>query len=258
MKKASGRAPGFPGRIIAGLLTAAFLLFIALSVLVLSKKLRPNIFFARKYEVRGVDVSHYQGAIDWDILAGQDISFAFIKATEGSSYIDEYFYDNWKMASQTDLAVGAYHFFSFDSPAGTQAELYIHTVGDLSGKIIPVIDVEYYGDKADNPPDKETVTEELTELLSILERHYGAKPILYTTYIVYHRYLKGKFEDYPLWIRNVYYPPSLDMRGKWTFWQYSDTAVLEGYSGSEKYIDVNVFCGSADDLKEYMITAQEE
>lgn len=234
-------------------LFAVMILFITLPVLVLTKKLRLNTFFAEKYEIQGIDVSHYQGNIDWKALAGQDISFAFIKATEGSSYVDEYFYGNWQAASQTDLLIGAYHFFSFDSPARTQAELYINTVGNLSGRLSPVVDVEYYGDKASNPPDKEDVTEELTKLLLLLEEHYQTKPIIYTTYTVYHNYIKGNFDTYPLWIRNVYFPPDINMKGKWTFWQYSDRAVLDGYCGIEKYIDLNVFHGSLTELAEYLI-----
>jgi hypothetical protein len=64
------------------------------------------------YPVRGVDVSSYQGIIDWNALAGQNIGFAFIKATEGNRYRDDCFSENWEQARQTDLLVGAYHFFS--------------------------------------------------------------------------------------------------------------------------------------------------
>ena len=257
MKKSSDKAPCLLKRMMV-ILLMIILFFILLLLLILSKRLRPNTFFAQKYKVLGVDVSHYQGDIDWNTLAGQGISFAFIKATEGSSHVDEYFYDNWQAASRTNLAIGAYHFFSFDSPARTQAELYIHTAGGLSGKLAPVIDVEYYGDKAHNPPDKETVTAELKEMLSLLEEYYGVKPILYTTYTVYHRYIKGEFEEYPLWIRNVYYPPIADLKEKWTFWQYTDTAVLEGYSGVEQYIDMNAFCGSFEELEKYIIALPQE
>lgn len=234
------------------MLTAALAAGI-LFVLILLKVIRINIFFAGRYELRGVDVSHYQGDVDWEILEGQEISFAFIKATEGSGYVDAYFYDNWQGADRTQLFTGAYHFFSFDSPASTQAENYISTVGDLSGKIAPVVDVEYYGDKRSNPPDRERTVAQLQELLALLEAHYHAKPIIYTTCQVYQRYIKGEFGEYPLWIRNVYYPPDVDMKGEWVFWQYSDKGVLRGYSGDEKYIDLNVFNGSLEDLEKYMV-----
>ncbi len=208
---------------------------------------------AEGYQIRGVDVSHYQGNIDWKTLAGEDIEFAFIKATEGSGHIDSKFAENWLAANDTDLKVGAYHFFSFDSPAETQAKLYIETVGDLAGNLIPVVDIEFYGDKFSNPPDEEELVAELKTMLALLEEEYGVKPMVYTTYTFYYKYLDGEIDGYPLWIRNVYFSPNLDMRGEWTFWQYTDQAVLGGYSGAEEHIDLNVFYGSLDKLDEYMI-----
>ncbi len=226
---------------------AAALLFTGL---VLGKAVRPNVLFALGYEVQGVDLSHYQGTVDWARLEEQEVDFAFIKATEGSSYVDERFYENWKAAEGTEIKTGAYHFFSFDSPAETQAQMYIDTVGELSGRLVPVVDVEYYGDKEESPPGREEVAEELGKLLRALEEHYQARPIIYTTYPVWERYIRNGFAGYPLWIRNVYYPPDIDMKGRWVFWQYTDRAVLEGYDGAEKYIDKNVFAGSMEELEE--------
>ena len=85
--------------------------------MILTKKWQINSWSVSKYEVQGIDVSHYQGMIDWAQIQDQGIDFAFIKATEGSGYVDECFYDNWQAAEQTDLMIGAYHFFSFDSGA---------------------------------------------------------------------------------------------------------------------------------------------
>lgn len=230
----------------------AVCLGIILSALLFMKIIRINPYFAASYEVQGIDVSHYQGAVDWEEIAAQDVDFAFIKATEGSSHVDEYFYDNWQAAAQTELYVGAYHFFSFDSPGQTQAELFIDTVGDLKGKLAPAIDIEYYGEKEKDSPKQEAVRKELRDMLEILEEHYQKTPVIYTTYKVYDRYLKGEFEEYPLWLRNVYYPPMGDLGEKWTFWQYTDRAVLEGYEGEEKYIDRNVFRGTLDELEELL------
>lgn len=221
--------------------------------MILTKKWKINPWFAEKYELQGIDVSHYQGTIDWLQIQEQDIDFAFIKATEGSSHVDECFYTNWQAAAQTELFIGAYHFFSFDSDAQTQARLFIDTVGNLSGKIAPVIDIEYYGDKWDNPPGKDYVVEQLGEMLRILEEYYQVKPIIYTTYRVYGHYIKEAFAEYPLWIRNVYCPPGPIMGSCWTFWQYQDTAVMAGYSGGEKYIDRNVFHGTLTEFEKMLV-----
>lgn len=239
----------------------AFLVVFIIAVsflLVAVNRISVNSAFAKAYSVQGIDVSHYQGDINWELLSGQGIDFAFIKATEGSGLVDEQFKDNWENAGKTKMYVGAYHFFSFDSDAKTQAQLYIDTVGELSGKLPPAADVEYYGDKRMHPPDTDQVVSQLSEFLNILEQHYGVKPIIYTTYPVYKSYIKGRFEDYPLWIRNVYYPPDVDMKGKWWFWQYSDTAVLDGYSGKEKSIDRNVWRGTSEELEEWLVPYESE
>lgn len=236
----------------------AALLAGTLGIFVINKKIKIAPAFAGKYEVKGIDVSHYQGTIDWPKLADQNLDFAFIKATEGSGHVDECFYDNWRAAGKTDLAIGAYHFFSFDSEGKKQAQFYIDTVGSLNGKLAPAVDVEFYGDKEKNPPPKEEIVKQLQEMLTALEEHYQVKPVIYTTYKAYHRYIKDDFGAYPLWIRNVYYQPFLTAGNTWTFWQYTDTAVLEGYQGSEKYIDMNVFRGTREELQELTVPGEEE
>lgn len=193
----------------------------------------------------GVDVSHYQGVINWEMLEEQGVSFAFIKATEGSGHIDESAEINLENAGKTNIAVSAYHFFSFDSPGETQAENYISVVDADSINMPPVIDVEYYGDKLKNKPPKSEAEAILKPLLQRLEDYYGVKPIIYTTMTVYNRYIKENFSDYPLWIRNIYCEPDFI---DWKFWQYSDKGELYGFSGEEKYIDLNVYCGSKEEF----------
>lgn len=202
-----------------------------------------------KYPVRGVDVSHYQGDIDWELLSENSIRFAYIKATEGSTHIDPEFYNNWKEAKKTDLKIGAYHFFSFDSPGELQAEHFIAQLESFEGMLAPVVDVEYYGDKPSNPPLREDVNRELTIFLSKVEAHFGKKPVIYSTEEVWEKYLKGSYEEYPLWIRNVMAKPRKDV--VWTFWQYSNRARLSGYLGEESFIDMNAFHGNLETWNEF-------
>lgn len=194
-----------------------------------------------KYPVCGVDVSNYQGLIDWDKLEEQNVAFAFIKATEGSGHIDESARRNLERASKTSIKKSAYHFFSFDSSGETQAENYISVVGADEIDMPPVVDIEYYADKKSNKPTKEETEQILRPLLEKLEEYYGVKPIIYTTLPVYFRYIKENFSDYPLWIRNVNFEPDLM---NWKFWQYCDKGELYGYKGEEKYIDLNVYNGT--------------
>lgn len=238
--------------IIISTLLAVLLCGVILNSLVWRGYFILNSFNVTKYPVRGIDVSHYQGEIDWDTLARADISFAFIKATEGSSYVDDRFAYNYTEAIKTDLAIGAYHFFSFDSAGKTQAESFIKTVPPHDGMLPPVIDLEFYGGKHVNPPARDDVQRELDDMLDALEAHYGLKPIIYVTEETYEAYIAGEYEGYDIWIRNVKTKPHLSDGRAWTMWQYTNRERLTGYSGEEEFIDMNVFAGSEADWREYV------
>lgn len=204
-----------------------------------------------EFPVRGIDVSHYQGEIDWSVIAEQNISFAFLKATEGSTYVDETFLYNFNSARQNGVPVGAYHFFSYDSSGKTQAENFIKNVIPFDGMLPPVIDIEFYGNKEEDPPSKEAVDTELAAFISAIEKHYGLKPILYATEITYELYLADDYAEYDIWIRNVTGKPSLSDGREWTFWQYTNRGRLDGYEGEEEFIDINVYKGSKEDFNNY-------
>ncbi|MCH5340975.1 MAG: glycoside hydrolase family 25 protein [Acetatifactor sp.] len=204
---------------------------------------------AAKYPIHGVDVSHYQGEIDWDALTTQDIQFAYIKATEGSFYVDERFAENYRGAKQTGLRVGAYHFFSFDSPGATQAENFIATVEPFDGMLPPVVDVEFYGNKEADPPDPEEVRFQLQTYLDAVEAAYGLRPVIYATYESWELYIVNQFDDYPLWIRDIWKRP--DTSVDWIFWQYTNRGRLKGFSGEEAYVDLNVFKGSFEEWERW-------
>ena len=248
----SHRPHGAAGRIAGACLFAGIVLAAAAAAVLLNDGLpRLNAPSQSRYPVRGVDVSAYQGDIDWQALARQGVSFAFIKATEGSGSQDPNFQQNWQQARQSGLRAGAYHFFSFDSGGETQAENFIRTVEPFDGMLPPVVDVELYGDRKLYPPAREAVTEQLTLLLKRLEEHYGMRPVLYATGSAYGRYLAGEYEEYDIWIRNVYFTPSLKDGRDWTFWQYTDRGQLDGYAGEEPYIDLNVFNGTEEEFAAY-------
>lgn len=204
----------------------------------------------KAYKVFGVDVSSYQGDVDWHSLAAQGVDFAFIKATEGSGHQDSYFAENWAEASVAGIPAGAYHFFSYDSSGQTQAENFIAAVPLTEGMLPPVVDIEFYGDYLAAPKAAESVQPELQIMLHILEAHYGCKPILYVTRESYRLYVEGRFEGYPLWHTLPIFAP---FWRDWTFWQYSHHAQMEGYVGKEKYIDLNVFRGTKEELKALLL-----
>lgn len=241
-------------RITAIVLSVFLVLGLVMFALVWNGVILLNGHAAKAYPVHGIDVSVYQGDIDWETLSQQNISFAFIKATEGSSLVDTNFAYNFEAAQKTSLAVGAYHFFSYDSAGETQAQNFINTVTPFDGMLPPVVDVEFYGDKEKNLPDRAEVERQLKTLLNRLEEHYGQKPILYATEKSYRLYLSDDYQDYDIWIRNVISKPALSDDRAWTFWQYTNREKLDGYHGVEKYIDRNVFRGSVEEFDAYRST----
>ena len=203
------------------------------------------------YPVRGIDVSHYQGDIDWPTLADQNIAFVFIKATEGSSHVDKNFEYNWEGATDTHLKVGAYHFISFESSGETQAENFISNVPKESSSLPPVIDLELYGDFISNHPSQETVDSIIQPMLQMLEDHYDKKPIIYTTSALYGGYVKGNYDN-DIWLADLSFPETLPDGSDWKFLQYSFEGKLEGYSGYLPHLDLNVYNGSKlDFVREY-------
>ena len=224
---------------VVGVLLLAFLAVFGLAK---AKVIFINRWFVNeKQSTIGVDLSSYQADVDMNALKAQGVAFAYIKATEGSSHQDARFPENWANAARAGLPSGAYHFFSYDSAGATQAENFINAVGpELSGRLLPVVDVEYYGDKEQNPPDKEDVIRELSVFLDALEAQYGVKPMIYTRSDLYDKYLAGSFDAYPFWISSLYTPIRWNYHGDWVLWQYLNRGVLEGYEGGETYIDLNV------------------
>ncbi len=220
-----------------------------------------NMPNTKKYPIRGIDVSAHQGNIDWNLMSKQNLHFVFIKATEGSSWVDKKFKYNFKYSIENGMSVGAYHFFSFDSSGEKQAKNFIDNVPKYMKNekriciLPPIIDLEFYGDKASNPPSSESIYKELDILLDRLERHYNKKPIIYTTPSFYKAYLRNKYTKYHLWIRSVFFAPDSIIarifnmyfdKNQWTFWQYNPKGVLIGYKDGEKFIDLNVFNGNYD------------
>ena len=226
------------------ILFAAAIFFLLAAGLILGLKyrhIRINRLFISDDDIIGVDLSRYQVNVDMNRLAEQNVRFVYIKATEGSDYIDPYFHENWKNAKASPMAYGAYHFFSFDSPGELQAENYIENAGDLRGALFPVVDVELYGSKWEHPPKKADVVRELHSFIRSIKDEYGVEPIIYTGRPFYSKYLKDDFDSCLFWPRSVFYPAKLDGWDNWAIWQYSDRGLFDGHGGGrEKYIDLDV------------------
>ncbi len=206
------------------------------------------------YEIRGIDISHYQGDIDWELLRNAmiekcPIRFILIKATEGTSSVDPKFDDNFSQAHEYGYIRGAYHFWSNKSSARDQAYFFLDHVKLTDGDLPPVLDVEH------KPKDVsvEDFQRDILTWLHIVEDKYHVKPILYTYYKFKNEYLNTEvFDDYPYWIAH-YYVDEIDYNGKWKFWQHTDAGRLPGIKG---YVDFNIYNGSYYDLRKLTIGSE--
>jgi lysozyme len=200
-----------------------------------------NSIFTIGYEVKGLDVSHHQGKIDWQkVKAGDKYKFVFIKATEGKDFVDDSFAYNWKESKKQNFLTGAYHFFAMTSSGLEQANHYKRIVPVSNDNLPPVIDVEIptYHNKA-------KVLANLKTMIKELEKTYHKKPILYVTYDTYFAYIEDSFSDFPIWIRDVYKYPSID-KEKWKIWQYHNRGHIQGI---DTFVDINVFNGNLSQLQ---------
>ncbi len=206
--------------------------------------LRFNYPSKNNFPVKGIDISHHQGKINWTDLENSKIEFIFIKASEGGDFKDPNFNDNWNNAKNSNFHVGAYHFYRVCKNGEEQAENYIQIVPKNINNLPPVVDLEFSGNCNTNKTKKQILLE-IQNCLDILENYYEQIPILYVTNEFYNEYLTNKFLKYPIWIRSIYLKPKLIDNRKWLFWQYSNRGHLNGIKG---YVDLNVFNGNIQEL----------
>ncbi len=212
------------------------------------RNIRHNYISFSKHPVQGLDVSRHQGEIDWAKVSISKFTFVFIKATEGGDLVDKKFAYNFNQAQQHGLIVGAYHFFSFKRTGKEQAKNFISTVPNIPGMLPPVIDLEYMG-RSNEKDSKENLHRELDIYIDEIEKAYNVKPIIYTNYRFYRRYLEGHYIEYAIWICDYYKLPQLPDGRPWLFWQYSDRGKVAGIRG---FVDFNVFNGEKEELMNFV------
>ena len=216
-----------------------------------------DVSYPEGYEIHGIDISHHQGDINWSELREKGlinetpIRFIMIKATEGSTRVDENFKENFYQSREYGFTRGAYHFYSVHSPAKSQAEFFIKNVKLENGDLPPVLDVEH---KPKNQTD-DAFKASILEWLDIVEQHYGVKPIIYTYYKFKMQYLSDPvFDQYPYWIAH-YYVDEVEYQGPWKFWQHTDVGRLPGIDGN---VDFNIYNGSFYELRKLTIGGVEQ
>lgn len=204
-----------------------------------------------EFPVQGVDVSHHQGPIQWKALAGPHVKFAYIKASEGGTFVDPRFQENWREAREAMIAAGPYHFFTLCRSGAEQAHHFLSVIAPIAIlQLPPAVDLEY-GGNCQARPSVEELGRELATFAAIVEHARGCRPLLYVTQDFYDDYLARHPQKYSLWVRNIFRRPG-SLNGEVLFWQFANRGRLPGVEGA---IDLNVFHGREVDLHRLRCTA---
>lgn len=198
--------------------------------------------------INGIDVSHYQGTVDWVKVKAAGIAFAYAKATDGNTYTDPQFKTNWQGMQAAGILRGAYHFYETNDDPVTQANNFISAVGSLNiNDLPPVVDIEIFkGAYGSN-----SVTANLQIWLDTVEKALGHTPMIYTNPTFWNQTVNADFSKYPLWIAeyDVNQPKIPDGWKQWSFWQSSQSGSVAGVTGK---VDTDFFSGTMNELIEFI------
>lgn len=199
--------------------------------------------------IKGIDVYHGDGRVDWAKVKAAGIEFAYVKATQGASFHDPEHLRNAEAAREAGVLVGCYHFFEPTFNGAAQAKHFLERAGGregLGGQLIPALDVEKQGGMS-----KHAHTESVRAWLEVVEAEIGRKPVIYCSPDYANSRLDPVFGAYPLWLAMwATQEPSGKVGGwdRWTFWQHSATGDVRGVPVTGG-VDLNVFAGTMEDLR---------
>ncbi|OIV43162.1 glycoside hydrolase family 25 protein [Flavobacterium johnsoniae] len=198
-----------------------------------------------KGKVVGIDVSEFQGKVDWEEVEILDekypVQFVFIRATAGNDRVDRQFKRNWEGAKENKIMRGAYHYYRPNENSIEQADLFIKTVKLQKGDLPPVLDIE----KLPKNQPLDSLKKGLKRWLTKVEKHYQVRPIIYSGERYYSDFLKEEFGEYLFWIANYnFYREKIE--DDWLFWQFTEKASLPGI---KHRVDVNIYNGDIEQLQ---------
>jgi len=222
---------------------------------------KPNngVAAAHAMPVQGIDVSYWQGDIDWQKVGDAGVHFAYIKATEGGDRLDPKFLDNWQAAKQAGVVRGAYHVMYWCRPAKEQASWFMLNVPADGDALPPVLDVEWNSHSKTCPHRiaRDAAIAKIKIMLAAMEAYSGKRPIIYTDPKFHREVLEGEFTNQLFWLRSVAARPEAKYRARdWVFWQFTTTGRVHGIAAP---VDRNSFNGTRADwnrvLKKQMLTS---
>jgi lysozyme len=214
----------------------------------------PGVREAKSFAVHGIDISKWQGRIDWEAVRAANTRFVFIKATEGGDHVDEKFRENWRGAKAAGIPRAAYHFVFWCRPGHEQAQWFSQHIPNDPDALPPVLDVEWNGHSRTCPRkiSAEKARAKMRVMLEELEQLTGKRPIIYTDITFHADVIEGtsEFDKYPFWVRSVAAPPRERYTNRpWSFWQYTTTGRVPGIKGD---VDRNVFAGSEKEWRSFL------
>jgi len=197
---------------------------------------------ASRFPVRGLDVSGYQGDIDWARVAAapEHYAFVYLRAAHGLEP-DDHFAQYWAGARAQGLRVGAYQFYEVCQDATQQADLFIRLTPRAADALPEVVDIEASKDCPNLPP-KDVFLKNLKVFTDLFTIAYGRRPMLYVNHDVYKNYFAGDPLPNKLWFADPREEPVLPDGRAWDFWQYAWKGKVPGIDDNQ--IDFDVFRGS--------------
>lgn len=198
---------------------------------------------------KGIDVSYYQGTINWTSVANSGIKFAFIRVSDGTGFHDPKFTSFWAGAHNAGIIRGAYQFFRPAQSVSGQANLLISALGGhyTPGDLPPVLDVEDAGGES-----AATVASKIRQWVDQVKGTLGVDPIIYTGKYFWRDQVGGptSFVHNALWIAQyTSLCPDLPAPwARWTFWQNTETGSVSGIPGQ---MDLDQFNGTLADLQAF-------
>ena len=199
-------------------------------------KPKPTTLNPDNVKFDGIDISKYQGNINWEELKRNSrIKFIYIKATEGSDYVDPRYHENIRNARKHGFKVGSYHFLSTRSAATTQFYNFIRTAKREDQDLLPVIDVENL-----KPWSPQQLRDSIKVFADLIEDYYGCKPLIYTSEKFFTSHLGRAFSHYPLFIAK-YSNNKPEIGYKWILWQFADNGLFKAVKGNYGKVDMSRF-----------------
>lgn len=198
------------------------------------------------FSVRGIDVSHHNGEIDFDRVAADGCDFVIVKASDGTDVRSNKLNQFYARARRAGLKVGIYHYFQFRTPPDLQALNFVDAARHRPTDFPLIIDFETDDYNNSKALPTAVVVNRLDSCISLI-RERGYSVMLYTNKDCYRRYIDGRFDSVPLWICSLSGGVPVDI--PWTLWQYSHRGRVDGISGD---VDLDVFVGDSADFAEFI------